>query len=115
MEEETRVKPRMDRIDKRRKGMLFRFMEEWEQKLLNRKANLFFNKVSEQWEIRDNKDLDNNQIYWCSDWDSLIGEELVGKLVINEYNKEIFIMRSWIVGHHQAKLSEIKDLIDMEN
>ena len=115
----------MERIDKSRKGMPFRFMTKDEQMLLLEKADIFFYK--DDWIPLKGKKVIDDISYWNSDWDELIGEELVGKLCKSDTG--IFFKCKYISKHEncyygeelsyknakQVKLSEIKDLIDMEN
>ncbi len=106
----------MERIDKSRKGMPFRFMTKDEQMLLLEKADIFFYK--DDWiPIKERKIVEDIS-YWNSDWDELIGEELVGKLCVDEHENYCVLANGkyadFGLKYKQVKLSEIKDMIDME-
>ncbi len=127
-------------MNKERKGMPYVFMTGKEQEVIAKHADIYYDDTVGKWMPIDGIDPKQyvNFSYWCSSWDKLMGEALIGKLCfVSEPNakkiqhldlvrivgftipfldKEPYYTcsfgRRWPYAR-QIKLSEIKDMIDM--
>jgi len=84
----------MKRINKNRKGVIFGLMTKEEQDCLKAQENVRYYTPNEDWELVSLPKLTEHAkwctsvAYWCPDWDTLTGSDLIGKLC--RYGREGF-------------------------
>ena len=118
----------MKKIDKNRKGKVWKFWTKEERECLKQRKDILWLDEDGEWIKHCTGDrLSYGLAYWCKEWDALTGAELVGKLCVDligcyfvctSYDGIYFYSASNEERYNtarQATLLELKDKINMEN
>ena len=120
----------MKKIDKNRKGKVWKFWTKEERECLKQRKDILWLDEDGEWIKHCTGDrLSYGLAYWCKEWDALTGAELVGKLCVDNKgyhficdkcepiydNPYLAIQGGRFKTARQARLLELKDKINMEN